>query len=206
MKKTSKFIFALALLLILPVTVFAYNPATLTNGINRIKVTSQEMASKYFGMGYVLEENNLGAISGTRVTADMHFMGENKMRNKVNRGLIASTTLTIMDASTIYSLASSTGFNITLPAVGLSKGVSFKFVIGAAFATADYTINTREGDNLEGSVIVAGAVVDCNAADVLTFVNDGENIGDFVEVFSDGVKWFVGQSGALTASKLTCSG
>jgi hypothetical protein len=78
-------------------------------------------------------------------------------------------------------------------------------VVKAAFATTNYVIDSAEGDNIEGTLIVAGAVVDCNAVDQIDFVNDGENLGDYVEIRSDGTKWFIGDSGVLTGSKMTCT-
>jgi len=58
---------------------------------------------------------------------------------------------------------------------------------------------------MEGSMIVAGAVVDVDAADQINFVATAENIGDFVEVFSDGTYWHV-FGNALTAGALTATG
>lgn len=53
-----KFIIFAILILALPVLVLAYfQPATLTDGVDRVAVFTQEQAAKYFGMGYVLEEN-----------------------------------------------------------------------------------------------------------------------------------------------------
>jgi hypothetical protein len=117
----------------------------------------------------------------------------------------ASTTLTVAQSGSTFNLGTA-GVNLTLPAVASSAGVKYKFVISAAFATDNITVTSAEGDNIEGSLLVAGAVVDCDANDVITSVADGENLGDFWEIFSNGTKWFIGQSGALTASKLTCSG
>lgn len=98
------------------------------------------------------------------------------------------------------------GVDVTLPAATASAGVGYKFVVSAAVATTDMTIVGAAADLIEGTLIVAGAVVDCDASDIITFVVDGENIGDYVEVYSDGTKWMIGDSGALTTSKLTCSG
>jgi hypothetical protein len=117
----------------------------------------------------------------------------------------ASTTLTVAQSGSTFNLGTA-GVNLTLPAVASSAGVKYKFVISAAYATDNITVTSAEGDNIEGSLLVAGAVVDCDASDVITSVADGENLGDFWEIFSNGTKWFIGQSGALTASKLTCSG
>lgn len=116
----------------------------------------------------------------------------------------STTTLVASESGTTY-LISASGTTITLPAVG-NKGAKFKFVINGAVDSGNVLVTSAEGDNVEGSVIVAGAVVDCDAADVLTFVTDGENIGDYVEIISTGSYWVPLSSGALTGSKLTCSG
>lgn len=118
--------------------------------------------------------------------------------------LTASSTLTTSQSKTTFYIAT-TGAAYTLPAVASSAGVSYRFVVGSAFST-DAVITSAEGDNIEGALIVAGAVVDCDANDVITFVADGENLGDFVEIRSNGTKWYIGESGGLTASKLTCTG
>lgn len=120
--------------------------------------------------------------------------------------LTSTTTLTVAQSGTTFYIDVATGTTITLPVATSSAGVVYKFVIADTFVNADVVITSAEGDNIEGSIIVAGAVVDCDAADSLTFVNDGENIGDFVELRSNGDKWFPGASGALTSAKLTCSG
>jgi hypothetical protein len=118
--------------------------------------------------------------------------------------IVASTTLTVAQSGTTFVFTTSTEF--VLPATSTASGVSYKFKVGGALETTNVTIRTSDlGDNIEGTLIVAGAVVDCDAEDVITFVVDGENIGDYVELFSDGTYWYIGDSGALTASKLTCS-
>lgn len=116
---------------------------------------------------------------------------------------VASTTLTNADSGKTFILTTTTEF--VLPATSTSAGVSYKFVIGGAI-TSNVTIRTSDlGNNIEGTLIVAGAVVDCDAEDTITFVADGENIGDYVELWSNGTYWFIGDSGALSGSKLTCS-
>lgn len=117
----------------------------------------------------------------------------------------ADTTLTIAQTGSIVQMAVA-GLDVTLPAPTAAAGVGYRFVVSAAVATTDMTIVAGTADTIEGTLIVAGAVVDCDASDLLTFVIDGENIGDYVDMYSDGTKWLIGDSGALTASKLTCSG
>lgn len=117
----------------------------------------------------------------------------------------ADATLTAAQSGTSF-FTTTAGVDWTLPAVATCSGCHFRFTISGNFATTSVTVVSAAGDDIEGSIIVAGAVVDCDAADVLTFVNDGENIGDFVELISNGINWIPTASGALTASKLTCSG
>lgn len=117
----------------------------------------------------------------------------------------ADTTLTVAQSGAIVQMAVA-GLDVTLPAATASAGVGYKFVVSAAVATTNMTIVGDAADLIEGTLIVAGAVVDCDATDIITFVIDGENIGDYVELYSDGTKWMIGDSGVLTAAKMTCSG
>lgn len=114
-----------------------------------------------------------------------------------------SDTLVAGDLGDTVFVTAASGTTITLPAA--TDGAFFRFVIASLFDTANVIIDSAEGDNIEGALIVAGAVVDCDAEDQINFVNDGENLGDFVELTSDGTSWFIGASGALTTAKLTCT-
>jgi hypothetical protein len=146
------------------------------------------------------------ALTGTlAVTGQTALSGSFTYLEKIDATVVAAKTLLPAESGTTFYLASSTGLTFTLPPVASSTGVFYRFVIKAAFATTNYVIDSAEGDNIEGTLIVAGAVVDCDAEDQIDFVNDGENLGDYVEIRSDGTKWFIGDSGALTASKLTCT-
>lgn len=114
-----------------------------------------------------------------------------------------NNTLTVAESGKTFYIVT-TGATNTLPAVASSDGVVFRFVVGSAFTT-NAVIASAEGDNIEGSMIVAGAVVDCAAEDQINFIADGENLGDFVEIRSNGTKWFVTQSNCLSSAKLTCT-
>jgi hypothetical protein len=122
---------------------------------------------------------------------------------EATEAVTADNTLTVAESNTTYYVSGAAATS-TLPAVASSANTIFRFVVGAAL-TGDHIIASAEGDNLEGSLIVAGAVVDCNAVDRMTFVSDGENLGDYVEVRSNGTNWFITTSNALTAAKLTCT-
>lgn len=129
----------------------------------------------------------------------------------VGSALYGETTETVTTTNVITSAESGTTYYIsgtgavyTLPAVATAAGDVYRFVVGAAFST-NAVIDSAEGDNIEGALIVAGAVVDCNAVDQIDFVADGENLGDFVELRSNGTNWFIGASGGLTGAKITCT-
>jgi len=118
---------------------------------------------------------------------------------------ISTTTLTVADSGETFVFSSVSSTVFVLPATTTASGVEYTFFVGGAL-TGDVTIVTNNGGNIiEGTLIVAGAVVDCASEDTITFVSDGENIGDFVTLISDGTHWLIRESGALTASKLTCT-
>jgi hypothetical protein len=116
----------------------------------------------------------------------------------------ATTTLAANESGvTVYQTAA-TGLTYVLPPAS-NVGATYRFVVGAAFATSSAVIASAEGDNIDGTLIVAGAVVDCRGEDFINFVHDGEAIGDFVEVTATGSGWVIGASGGLTSAKITCT-
>ena len=108
----------------------------------------------------------------------------------------AALTLTNADNGKTFYLNASAGKTITLPAV--EAGLYFKFVVAAVFATDNWIIDSAEGDNIDGSIEVAGAVVVAGAEDQINFVASAEALGDYVILESDGVQWFVHGMAALT--------
>lgn len=146
------------------------------------------------------------ALTGAATFAStLDVTGQVTMRDKVS-SLTGSTTLTSTQSNTTI-VWNTSGGTTTLPAVATATGTVFHFLVGSALtSTYNAQISSAEGDNIEGSMIVAGAVVDCDASDRIYVLTDGENLGDFVELRSDGQKWFVTQSNALTAGKLLCDG
>lgn len=156
-------------------------------------------------LGFIYLSNDTqptGSI-GTDVTHDVTF--HDSIRYKEAEFAISSTSQTILasDSGAIISVEAASGTTMTLPAA--RDGLHYKFVIASAFDTANVIIDSAEGDNIDGTLIVAGAVVDCDAEDQLNFVNDGENVGDFVELFAASGQWFIGASGVLTSAKATCT-
>lgn len=115
------------------------------------------------------------------------------------------TTLTADQSGATINMGTA-GLDLTLPAPTTASGVHYRFVVSANFATTAMTIVSGTADTIEGSLIVAGAVVDCDAGDLVSISATNENIGDFVDVFSNGTNWVIGANQALAASVLSCTG
>jgi hypothetical protein len=112
--------------------------------------------------------------------------------------LTAATTLTAADSGRTY-LISGTGYTVTLPAP--FAGFNVKFIVAAAFST-DTVVQTPADnrDTLNGGVIVNGAIVESDATDRVTFEDDAESIGDFIEISSDGTSFFLFGNGNAASS------
>lgn len=111
------------------------------------------------------------------------------------------STLTTADSGKVFKVSGSGG-TVTLPAP--TEGWNAKFVTTGAMDTANTVIAGGTADKMEGSLIVAGAVVDVDAADQINFVHGSSNLGDFIDIWSDGSNYYVSgnalSSGALTAT------
>jgi len=135
-----------------------------------------------------------------------HFSGPIGLGSASLETITAAKTLVGKDDNgKTFMLNAATGFTVTLPAH--AAGLRFKFVVGAVFATDNFIVlaNSADLDTMEGSVIVAGAVVTVNAADQINFVATAENIGDFAEFLSDGTTWHV-FGNALSSGGITATG
>ena len=131
-----------------------------------------------------------------------HFSNDvERIFNKVET-ISSASTLTEADSGKWYELNNSTGVVVTLPAV--KSGVNFRFVVGAAFATSNFVIDSAEGDNINGILVVNGASVAASDEDQINFVASAESIGDFIDIWSDGSGWYVSgignSAGSITAT------
>ncbi len=122
------------------------------------------------------------------------------MYRELTESPVADPALTAAESGKTIYLAG-TGHTVTLPAV--ANGLVFRFVISGAFGT-DYVITPAAVDLIAGSLNVNGANVDCDVGDTLTFEDGVEDIGDFVELRSNGTLWFIGGSQGQAASSITC--
>jgi hypothetical protein len=119
----------------------------------------------------------------------------------VVEAVTGATTLTAEDSGKVLILKASAGAQITLPAVATSAGLRFKFIVGLAFATTDWTVKALS-NAIEGSVLVNGAHVAGVDENTISFVASAESIGDFAELVCDGTNWYVNGSG-VTAGAIT---
>jgi len=149
--------------------------------------------------------SNVGALttSGTMALSGAVAISADLNYEESTEAVTAANTLTVAESGKVSYLSGGAATS-TLPAVASSDGAVFRFVVGAA-VSADIHIASAEGDNIEGSLMVAGAIVDCDAIDRIDIIADGENLGDYVELRSNGTKWFITASNALSSSKMTCS-
>lgn len=176
----------------------------LNTGFMVLAVAVFVMAGAMFFNG---EGESLGAFPGTDITSDIVVHGSVAQKVPVvsiaKTSQWATTTLRAVDSGTNYFLSAS-GTTIVLPAVG-NEGTTYTFTVGGALDTANVVIDSLEGDNIDGTLIVAGAVVDCRGEDQINFVTDGEAVGDYVELLSNGTQWVLVDSGVLTTAKMTCT-
>ena len=110
----------------------------------------------------------------------------------------ASATLNLSDSGKVFKI-SGTGYTMTLPAP--SAGWKAKFIVVAAFST-DFVVQSPSDnrDTINGGVIVNGAIVEADAVDRVTFEDDAESIGDYIEIHSDGTSYFLSGNGNAASS------
>lgn len=109
-------------------------------------------------------------------------------------------TLTSADNGKTIILDGTAGATVTLPS--LADGLRFKVVVGSAFATSNWVIDSAEGDNISGVLVVNGASVIAAAEDQINFVASAETVGDYIELVADSgnSQWIVNGVGAGAGS------
>lgn len=132
--------------------------------------------------------------------------GEVTMKSASQALTVQNSTSTIAQSGTTFfiDLASTTiGATIQLPA--LTEGVILNYTMATSSATStNIIIDSTEGDNISGSLVVDGTAVPCIEEDQLNFVFSAEAAGDFVQLKSDGTYWFVTGIGEAAGS-ITCT-
>ncbi len=112
----------------------------------------------------------------------------------------AAKTLTKRDYGKTF-IITGTGYTFTLPL--LDAGAYFRFVTRATFTT-NFVITPADTDLIQGALDVNSARVNATLADSINIVGGSSTIGDWVEIWCDGVNWYVDgfgeQTGAITAT------
>jgi len=150
--------------------------------------------------GAVSMASTLSVTGATTLSGEVTMKEGSQVLAPTN--IYSTTTLTAALSGTTYYLSAS-GTTITLPAV--AEGLNFRFAINGAADSGNFIIDSSEGDNINGTLSVNNADVACSGEDQINFVTDGETIGDYVELRSDGTQWLIGDSGTETAAKMTCT-
>lgn len=116
--------------------------------------------------------------------------------------LTAGKTLIGADSGKVFILNATGGGTVILPA--LKSGANLKFIIGATEPTTNWIIDSAEGDNIDGILVVNGASVAAIEEDQINFVASTAVAGDYIELECDGSNWFVNgvgsAAGAITAT------
>jgi hypothetical protein len=115
--------------------------------------------------------------------------------NALNAGRTSILKLQAADSGKIFKADGTNGVTFELPAV--EEGVNFKFVVTDTFGPAVHSIQNVEGDSFYGYVINDGADTLIDGHERINFSDTNSSIGDFVDVWSDGVKWIVYGVGRL---------
>lgn len=119
----------------------------------------------------------------------------------VSASTSAETTTNVIDAAEsgkTFFLNTTTGFVSTLPAP--AAGLKYRFVVKLVNTGTNHTIVCNGGASLfQGNVMVASTVVTSVAGTSVNLVANTCDIGDYVEVISDGTSWFLNGSATTTA-------
>jgi len=107
-------------------------------------------------------------------------------------------TLTAADSGKTLFLNAAGGGTVTLPA--LKAGLNFNILVGAIAPTTAWIIDSAEGDNISGILVVNGASVAAVAEDQINFVANTAVSGDYIELACDGSAWYVKGVGSAAGS------
>lgn len=129
------------------------------------------------------------------------------LAKRTTETITADDTLTTGESFKVISIGTA-GVDLTLPTANSATGTTYRVVVSANFSTTSMTVtgpaSDATDDTIYGALEVAGAVVACSAEDTITFVHTAELPGDFIELYSDGAKWYITGQGT-TAGSITCT-
>ncbi len=115
--------------------------------------------------------------------------------------LVTTEAVEITDSGKVFILNHATEFASTLPTVASSAGVTFRFIVGVPPDTGSFTVVTDSlEDKIHGVVTVNGVSVGCVGLDTITFTASAALVGDWIELTSDGVFWYLSGAGDAASS------
>jgi hypothetical protein len=141
-----------------------------------------------------------------------HFSGPVESENGFTTGttgiassvesVTAGRTLVEADNGMNILLGDADSGDVTLPAVTLT-GYTVRVTCNFAI-TASSAVISAEGDNISGVLVVNGATILAEAEDQINFILNLAEIGDYIDLLSDGTSWIVngigGAAGSITAT------
>jgi hypothetical protein len=120
--------------------------------------------------------------------------GDQKLALNVET-ITGAKTLTASDSGKVFTLSASAGAEINLPSVAV-EGFNARFTVGSAFATTNWTI-VAPTSVIQGSANVDSVAVPAANENTISFVASAETIGDYIEIYSDGSKFYAYGVGLL---------
>lgn len=146
---------------------------------------------------YVQNPDSAGTLL-TATTAEINQACD----ESANTELVTTTNaIGASESGKTFVLNSATAFVSTLPA--LAVGLRYKFYCGATEVTGgNHTIVPTDDNTIHGQVTLAGALLAAADEGSINLIADKFIQGDWVEVFCDGVGWYVSGQ-VVTAAGVT---
>ena len=148
--------------------------------------------------GTGVDETGTLYIDATAITASAAEINLAADSSANTEAVTTTNVIGAAESGTTYFFNTTTGFVTTLPAPAV--GLRYKFIVKLVNTTTNHTIVCNGGASLfQGNVMVASTVVTAVAGTSVNLVATTTDIGDHVEVISDGTSWFLSGSATTTA-------
>ena len=121
--------------------------------------------------------------------ANTHFSGPVTVGSGRMETITAAKILNSDDNGKTFLLNGTGGGAITLPPVASSSGFKCKFIVASLFTT-NWVI-TAQTAVLYGVIMELSTAQLVSTGTTLTMLNATDTIGDWIEVESDGINWYV---------------
>ena len=125
------------------------------------------------------------------------IFGKQDSASKI-KTIALATTITDVDSAKVLILNAAAGKVVTLPSVAVA-GFKLKVIVGAAFATTNFTVVAPTA-KIQGGAIVNSVFVPAVDENTISFVASAETVGDYIEIVSDGTNFYATGVGALAGS------